>query len=112
MNEYLITGKTYLIPILCKLFNNILNTRHFPELWVQSIIIPVFKKGNINEPKTYRGISLVDYVRKLYSRHCLIGGYYKYNGMNNIVSSQTHNFVSVQALVQQMPSFTYNRYIS
>ena len=68
---------------MCKLFNNILNTRHFPELWVQSIIIPVFKKGNINEPKTYRGISLVDYVRKLYSRHCLIGGYYKYNGMNN-----------------------------
>jgi hypothetical protein len=42
MNEYLITGKTYLKPILCKLFNNILNTRHFPELWVQSIIIPVF----------------------------------------------------------------------
>jgi hypothetical protein len=48
-----------------RLFNNILNTRHFPELWVQSIIIPVFKKGNINEPKTYRGISLVDLSKAL-----------------------------------------------
>jgi hypothetical protein len=50
MNEYLITGKAYLIPILGKLFNNIINTGIDPELWVQSIIIPVFKKGDVNEP--------------------------------------------------------------
>jgi hypothetical protein len=59
MNEYLITGKAYLIPILGKLLNNIINTGIYPELWVQSIIIPVFKKGDVNEPKHYRGISLV-----------------------------------------------------
>ena len=32
MNEYLITCKAYLIPILCKLFNNIINTGIYPEL--------------------------------------------------------------------------------
>jgi hypothetical protein len=52
MNDYLITGTAYLIPILGKLFNNIINTGIDPELWVQSIIIPVFKKGDVNEPKT------------------------------------------------------------
>ena len=71
MNEYLITGKAYLIPILGKLFNNIINTGKYPKLWVyiQSIIIPVFKKGDVNEPKHYRGISLVSHVGK-YLRGC------------------------------------------
>jgi hypothetical protein len=67
MNEYLITGKAYLIPILEKLFNNIINTGIYPELWVQSIIIPVFKKGDVNEPKNYRGISFVSHVGKLFT---------------------------------------------
>jgi hypothetical protein len=57
----------YLIPILGKLFNNIINTGIYPELWVQSIIIPVFKKGDVNEPKNYRGISLVSHVGKLFT---------------------------------------------
>ena len=65
INEYLITGKAYLIQILGKLFNNIINTGIDPELWVQSIIIPVFKKGDVNEPKHYRGISLVSHVGKI-----------------------------------------------
>ena len=67
MNDYLITGKAYLIPILGKLFNNIINTGIYPELWIQSIIIPVFKKGDVNEPKNYRGISLVSHVGKLFT---------------------------------------------
>jgi hypothetical protein len=52
---------------LGKLFNNIINTGIYPEVWVQSIIIPVFKKGDVNEPKNYRGISLVSHVGKLFT---------------------------------------------
>jgi hypothetical protein len=59
MNEYLITCNAYLIPILGKRFNYIINIGIYPELWVQIIIIPVFKKGDVNELKNYRGISLV-----------------------------------------------------
>jgi hypothetical protein len=62
-----ITGKAYLIPILAKLFNNIINTGIYPELWVESIIIPVFKKEDVNEPKIYRGISLVSHVGQLFT---------------------------------------------
>ena len=67
LNEYLSTGRMYLIPILCKLFNNVLNTGIFPEIWVKSIIIPVFKKGDINDPKNYRGISLVSHIGKFFT---------------------------------------------
>jgi hypothetical protein len=39
LNEYIVTGKTTLIPVLCKHFNNILMSGIFPELWLKSIIM-------------------------------------------------------------------------
>jgi hypothetical protein len=69
MNEYIyISMSKHLIkPVLCKLFNTILNTGNFPEIWLRSIIIPVFKKGNQNDPGNYRGISLVSHMGKLFT---------------------------------------------
>ena len=34
----------------------------FPELWVKSIIIPIFKKGDVNDTGNYQGISLLSHV--------------------------------------------------
>jgi hypothetical protein len=48
MNEYILMSKNLIKPVLCKLSNNILNTGNFPEIWVRSIIIPIFKKRNPN----------------------------------------------------------------
>ena len=67
MNEYILMSKYLIKPVLCKLFNNILNTGNFPEIWLRSIIIPVFKKGNQNDPGNYRGISLVSHMGKLFT---------------------------------------------
>jgi hypothetical protein len=67
MNEYILRSKNLIKPVLCKLFNNILNTGNFPEIWVRSIIIPIFKKGNPNDPGNYRGISLASHMGKLFT---------------------------------------------
>ena len=69
-NEYFLTGKATLIPVLCKLFNNILISDNFHGLWVKCVIIPVFKKGAVNHEGNYRGISLASHVGKLFT--CLI----------------------------------------
>ena len=53
--------------MLCKLFNNILMSGIFPELWPKSIIIPIFKKGNVNDTRNYWGISLLSHVGKLFT---------------------------------------------
>ena len=39
----------------------------FPENWTESIVLPLFKKGDVNHPGNYRGISLSDISSKIYS---------------------------------------------
>ena len=49
------------------LFNNVLDSGYFPDSWTKAIILPVFKKGNVNEVKNYRGISLISNLGKLFT---------------------------------------------
>ena len=37
------------------------------ESWTESIVVPLFKKGEVNNPNNYRGISLCDASGKVYS---------------------------------------------
>ena len=67
LNEYLIECKDILLPLLHKVFNLILDTGYFPTRWTKAVIIPVFKKGDINDLNNYRGISLVSNLGKLFT---------------------------------------------
>ena len=59
-------GITALLPFIRKLFNHVFNKGSFPLAWAQFSIVPLHKKGNINEPNNYRGIALLDVLSKLY----------------------------------------------
>ena len=37
-----------------------------PDGWTDSTILPLFKKGPVNDPNNYGGISLCDRISKLY----------------------------------------------
>ena len=50
-----------------KFFNTLFDSGIFPDRWTESIVIPLFKKGDMNNPSNYRGISLCDTSSKLYS---------------------------------------------
>ena len=39
----------------------------FPAAWVKGCIIPVFKKGDCNDPNNYRGITIVSCLGKLFT---------------------------------------------
>ena len=56
----------YTLPYLNKLFNNIFESGNFPQVWGNSIITPVHKKGNVTDPNNYRGISLIDSLCKVF----------------------------------------------
>ena len=49
INGFFIHGNIYLCPILCNLFNKLFETGYFPEVWTEGYIIPLHKKGSIND---------------------------------------------------------------
>ena len=55
-----------ILPFLNPLFNEIFDSGLFPENWSERIITPLHKKGSINDPNNYRGISLVDSICKIF----------------------------------------------
>ncbi|XP_060580829.1 uncharacterized protein LOC132737545 [Ruditapes philippinarum] len=67
LNEFLISGKDVFIPLLCVLFNKIFETGNFPDRWSEGYVIPLHKKGGVNEVENYRGITLLSSLGKLFS---------------------------------------------
>ena len=55
------------VDVLVKFFNVLFERGIYPDSWTESNIVPLFKKGNQNDPNNYRGISLCDISSKLYS---------------------------------------------
>ena len=52
---------------LTRYFNKLFDSGLFPYQWSEAIIQPIHKKGDINSPNNYRGISLLNVCGKLYS---------------------------------------------
>ncbi|UYV65298.1 hypothetical protein LAZ67_3003857 [Cordylochernes scorpioides] len=58
------------IPTLNKLknlFNKIMSTEKYPQLWTNSIVHPIYKSGDKNNPTNYRGIALCSNISKLFT---------------------------------------------
>ena len=68
--EFFKNTEWLMTPILKTLFNKILISGSFPDCWSESIIVPVFKPGNKQDPRNYRGISLINVMYKIFS--CII----------------------------------------
>lgn len=54
--EFFIHSMDLILPIVNPLFNRIFNTGDYPPSWGRSILVTLFKKGDINNPNDYRGI--------------------------------------------------------
>ncbi|MEW8547527.1 MAG: reverse transcriptase family protein, partial [Candidatus Thiodiazotropha sp.] len=67
LNEYFLEAGDILLSHLTELFNLLLDTGCFPESWADGIIIPLFKKGNVDDVSNYRGITLVSCLSKLFT---------------------------------------------
>ena len=59
--------KMWLYIFLTQLFNKLYNASLFPAVWSKSVIVPIFKKGDDDNPDNYRGISLLSIVSKVFT---------------------------------------------
>ena len=68
LNEFFKNGTGTLINYLHALFNKLFQMGYFPETWSEGYIVPIFKKGDVNEVSNYRGITLLSTLGKLLTR--------------------------------------------
>ena len=53
---------------MLKLYNRLFLNGEYPRLWGEGIIVPIFKGGNPDEAGSYRGITLINILGKIYSQ--------------------------------------------
>lgn len=61
-------GFNELSPFLLNFFNRLLLRGEYPSCFGEGIIYPIFKGGNIDDPKNYRGITLINIMSKIFSQ--------------------------------------------
>ena len=67
LNEMLKSSSLEITPFLISLFNHIFRNHIFPNEWKKSIIVPIHKKGNVNDCNNFRPISLTSLLSKTYT---------------------------------------------
>ena len=67
LNEFLKYGIDNMLHYLHALFNKIFDTGYFPDIWGDGFIVPLHKKGSIENVENYRGITLLSVVGKLFT---------------------------------------------
>ena len=65
--KYGVTSEAF-INVLCSLFNKYFEMGYFPESWSEGLIVPIHKKGYINDVQNYRGITLLSTMGKLFTK--------------------------------------------
>ncbi|UYV71483.1 hypothetical protein LAZ67_8003469 [Cordylochernes scorpioides] len=66
-NEALKTLPFEHLVTLKNIFNRIINSGSYPLIWSKSIIHPIFKSGDRDNPSNYRGIALISNLSKLFT---------------------------------------------
>ena len=68
LNEFFKYGINEMANYLHRLFNVIFEKGYFPSKWTEGFIVPLHKKGDVNQVENYRGITLLSTFGKLFSR--------------------------------------------
>ena len=56
------------MPYLQGLFNLLFDMGHLSDIWSEVYIVPIHKKGSLNNVENYRGITLLGVLGKLFTR--------------------------------------------
>lgn len=86
---------------LCALFNKSLQTATFPNCWKQSLVLPLFKKGDKSCVSNYRPISLLSCVGKLMER-CVYKHFYNHLHFNKLIHPKQSGFLKGHSTIHQL----------
>ena len=93
LNEYFTETSEILLEPLKLLFNHILSKQSFPKSWSRGVVIPIYKKGDPDNPSNYQGITLISCFGKLFTT-CVNQRLKKWTDEHNILTSAQFGFKS------------------
>ena len=67
LNEFIKYGNNTLKSVILKIYNTVFKLGCFPHTWAIGEIVPVFKKGDRENPENYRGITLLSCLGKIFT---------------------------------------------
>jgi hypothetical protein len=68
LNEFIKNCPHNFYVMITNFFNLVLNSGHVPEEWSLGLILPLYKKkGAVNDPNNYRGITLLSCMSKVFT---------------------------------------------
>ena len=80
-----------LIAYLTCIINTSIVTGIFPEAWKHAIVVPIFKTGDVMEPKDYRPISLLPIISKVLEK-IIAAQLTSHLESNHLLSTTQHGF--------------------
>ena len=103
LNEFFKNGSDTLLKYIHTLFNKLFEIGYFPDKWSDGFIVPIYKKGDKNEPVNYRGITLLSTIGKLFTRIL--------NNRLNDWAEEYHVYIEAQAGFRKNMGTTDNIFI-
>ena len=73
------------------IFENILSTSFYPDMWKLANVSPIFKKGDKQSIKNYRPISLLPIYGKMFEK-IIFNNLYHYLNSNNLITRNQSGF--------------------
>ena len=67
-NEMIKNSQSFIIKSLNHVFNKILSTGNYPQIWANGFITALFKNGSKDDPSNYRGLTVTSCLSKVFTK--------------------------------------------
>jgi hypothetical protein len=98
---------TCIVEPLCHIYNLILQTTIYPEMWKLSKIIPIFKSGDKSDIKNYRQIALLSNFAKVFES---VLSSILYSHVIGKISPEQHGFIKGRSTASNL--FEFSQFVS
>jgi hypothetical protein len=100
-NRVLKHAETSLTPIFTKLFNVSFQQSVFPSIWKDASVIPIHKKGSVNDCSNYRLVALTSCIAKVFEK-CIFKYTFNYLRDNKLLSNFHTGFTPGHSTTNQL----------
>ena len=107
----LLCDDSIVLPLRLLIFQNILSTGIFPELWKRANITPIHKKGDKQIIKNYRPISLLPICSKLFEK-IIFNNIYNFLNSSALLTKNQSGFRPGDSTINQLINLVNDIHIS